>query len=68
MLKAAAIFFAITVGGVLHLGALNRRLEDHRDTLASVSQEFKARRRGCEAAIEDMAKFEEHIGTFLSER
>jgi flagellar motility protein MotE (MotC chaperone) len=68
MLRAAAYFFAVTVAAVLHLGAMNRCLEQHQDSLASMNQDFKARRAGCEAAIADMVKFEEHVGAFLSER
>lgn len=67
-LKIAAVLSAAAVIGALHLGSLNRRLMRHQHDLARANQDLTARKTGCEAALADIAKFENHLRTFLGDK
>jgi len=66
--KLFALLVAVALVGVLHLRAMNRQLECNQRDQAVTSQDLSSRRAGCEHALEDMSKFEEHITKYIKEK
>ena len=67
-LKLLALLAVAALVGALHLRVLNRQLERHQADLAVANRDLSSRKAGCEAALEDMAKFEKHLGIFMTDK
>jgi uncharacterized protein HemX len=67
-LKLLALLAVAVLAVVLHLRVLSRQLERHQADVAVANRDLSSRKAGCEAALEDMAKFEKHLGAFMTDK